>query len=64
MAKSDFEPYATLATGLGLGWLAVILYINSFISPAGAGLVYMGASARLPYALGHSGYAPKGVSLS
>jgi amino acid transporter len=63
VTKGTFEPYATLATGLGLGWLAVILYINSFISPAGTGLIYMGVSARLSYALGHSGYAPKGVSL-
>lgn len=32
VAKGDFGPYATLATGLGLGWLAVILYIDAFIS--------------------------------
>ena len=62
VGKGDFGPYATLATGLGLGWLAVILYVDAFISPAGTGLVYMGTSARLSYALGHSGYVPKGVS--
>jgi amino acid transporter len=38
------------------------LYIDAFISPAGTGLIYVGTSARLSYALGHSGYVPKGVS--
>jgi amino acid transporter len=62
VGKGDFGPYATLATGLGLGWLAVILYIDAFISPAGTGLVYVGVSARLSYALGHAGYVPRGIS--
>jgi amino acid transporter len=62
VGKGDFAPYATLATGLGLGWLAVILYIDAFISPAGTGLVYLGTSARLGYALGHAGYLPREVS--
>jgi amino acid transporter len=62
VSKGDFGPYATLATGLGLGWLAVLLYIDAFISPAGTGLVYVGVSARLCYALGHAGYVPRGVS--
>jgi amino acid transporter len=62
IGKGDFGPYATLATGLGLGWLAVILYCDAFISPAGTGLIYVGTSARLSYALGQAGYFPKGVS--
>jgi amino acid transporter len=62
VGKGDFGPYATLATGLGLGWLAVILYVDAFVSPAGTGLIYVGTSARLSYALGHAGYVPKGVS--
>lgn len=62
VGKGDFGPYATLATGLGLGWLAVILYVDAFISPAGTGLVYVGVSARLSYALGHAGYVPRGIS--
>ena len=59
VGKGDFGPYATLATSLGLGWLAVILYIDAFVSPAGTGLIYVGTSARLSYALGHSGYVPE-----
>jgi len=62
VGHGDFGPYATLATSLGLGWLAVILYIDAFLSPAGTGLVYVGTSARLSYALGHAGYIPGGVS--
>ncbi|MBV9162900.1 MAG: APC family permease [Pseudonocardiales bacterium] len=62
VAKGDFGPYATLATGLGLGWLAAILYVDAFVSPAGTGLVYLGTSARLSYALGHLGYVPRVVS--
>ena len=37
VGKGDFGPYATIATGLGLGWLALLLYIDAFISPAGTG---------------------------
>ena len=62
IGEGDFGPYATIATTLGLGWLAVILYIDAFISPAGTGLIYVGTSARLSYALGHAGFIPKGVS--
>jgi amino acid transporter len=62
VGRGDFGPYATLATGLGLGWLAAILYVDAFISPAGTGLIYVGTSARLSYALGHAGYVPRGVS--
>ena len=40
----------------------MILYIDAFISPAGTGLIYVGTSARLSYALGHAGFVPKGVS--
>jgi amino acid transporter len=58
VGKGDFGPYATLATGLGLGWLAVILYVDAFISPAGTGLIYVGTSARLGYALGHAAMFP------
>ncbi len=62
VGASDFGPFATLATELGLGWLAVILYLDAFISPAGAGLVYLGAAGRLGYALSHAGYIPREVS--
>jgi amino acid transporter len=63
VSTGDFGPYATLATELGLGWLAVFLYVDAFISPADTALISVGASARLAYGLGHAGYVPKGVSV-
>jgi amino acid transporter len=56
---NQFGPYAALASGLGLGWLAVVLYIDAFLSPAGTGLIYTGSSARVSYALSRNGYIPK-----
>ena len=57
----SFGPYATLATKAGLGWLATILYIDAFISPAATGLVYMGTASRLSYGLGRNNYFPHAV---
>jgi len=51
-------PYAGLATGVGLGWLTVILYIDALISPAGTGLLYVTATSRLSYGLSRNGYIP------
>jgi amino acid transporter len=62
VSKGDFGPYATLATGLGLGWLAIFLYIDAFISPAGTGLINMGIASRLSYSLGYAGYLPRTVT--
>jgi amino acid transporter len=53
-----FGPFAGLATALGLGWLAVLLYTDAIVSPGGTGLLYTGASARLSYALSRNGYIP------
>src|SRR4029450_9664 len=41
-----FGPFAGLATALGLGWLAFLLYTAAIVSPGGTGLLYTGASAR------------------
>jgi amino acid transporter len=57
-----FGPYATLATTAGLGWLSTLLIIDSVISPAGTGLVYVGTSSRLSYGLGRNGYFPPVIS--
>jgi amino acid transporter len=56
---NQFGPYAALASGLGLGFLAFLLYVDAFLSPAGTGLIYAGSSARVSYALGRNGYIPK-----
>ena len=52
VGKGDFGPYATLAVAAGAGWLAIMLYIDAVISPAGTGLVYVATSSRLSYAPG------------
>lgn len=62
IGKGDFGPYAELATALGAGWLAVLLYLDAVISPAGAGLVYVATSSRLSYAMGHERALPRGLA--
>jgi amino acid transporter len=51
-------PFANLATLVGLGWLATILYIDAVISPGGTGLIYTTASSRVSYGLSRNGYVP------
>lgn len=53
--KGVAGPFAGLAELLGLGWLAVLLYIDSVISPAGTGVIYSTATARVLYAVGKEG---------
>src|ERR671937_486610 len=51
-------PFAQLATIVGLGWLATILYIDAVISPGGTGLIYTTATSRVSYGLSRNGYVP------
>ena len=51
-------PFAQLATLVGAGWLATILYIDAVVSPAGTGLIYTTASSRVSYGLSRNGYVP------
>ncbi|WP_279537881.1 APC family permease [Amycolatopsis acidicola] len=57
--QGSFGPYATLATLAGAGWLAYILYADAFVSPAGTGLLYLGTSSRLSYAMGRDKMLPR-----
>ncbi len=52
-------PFAQLASALSLGWLAILLYADAVISPAGTGNGYTASSARVLYALGNNRYLPK-----
>jgi amino acid transporter len=58
IGAGDYGPYYTLALASGAGWLATILIIDAVISPAGTGLVYLGTSARISYALGEEETLP------
>jgi amino acid transporter len=51
-------PFAGLAAGLGFGWLATLLYIDAAISPAGTGLIYVTAGARILFANGEMRAGP------
>jgi amino acid transporter len=51
-------PFAQLATLVGVGWLATILYVDAVISPAGTGLIYTTAASRVSYGLSRNGYVP------
>jgi amino acid transporter len=57
-----FGPLAALAMALGLTWLAILLYVDAFVSPTDTGLIYTILSARLTYAMGRNGNAPKALA--
>jgi len=52
-------PFAGLAGLVGLGWLATILRIDAFISPAGTGLIYVTSTSRVGYGLARNRYYPQ-----
>jgi amino acid transporter len=49
-------PWAEIAAGVGLGWLASILYADAVISPGGTGLIYVAAGSRVSYGLARNSY--------
>jgi amino acid transporter len=56
---NDFGPLAAIASLIGLGWLATILYVDAIISPADTGLIYTTVTGRVSYAMGRNGNAPR-----
>jgi amino acid transporter len=58
----DVGPFVGLAAGLGLVWLLKLIYTNSVVSPLGAGLIYVTATARILYAMSRIGYMPRFLS--
>jgi amino acid transporter len=61
-AAGDYGAWYTLALAVGAGWLATVLIIDAVVSPAGTGIVYLGTSARLSYALGEEKEMPAALS--
>lgn len=59
--KNDFGPLAAIATLIGLGWLATLLYIDAIISPTDTGLIYTTVTGRITYAMARNGNAPKSL---
>jgi amino acid transporter len=58
IGAGNFGPYAEIASGLGVTWLAVVLYLDAVVSPAGTGLVYLGTTSRITYAMGRERSLP------
>ena len=48
-----------LAGLIGLGWLALILRIDAFVSPFGTGLIYQTSTSRVGYGLARNRYYPQ-----
>ena len=59
---SDYGAWYTFALAVGATWLAVVLIIDAVVSPSGTGIVYVGTSARLTYALGEESELPGALS--
>jgi len=56
----DFRsPFAELAIIVNLHWLAMLLYIDAFISPSGTGITYTATTARMIYGMERNGTLPK-----
>ncbi|GAA0707613.1 APC family permease [Dokdonella soli] len=56
----DFRsPFAELAIIVNLHWLAMLLYLDAFISPSGTGITYTATTARMIYGMERNGTLPK-----
>lgn len=53
------SPFAQLAMLFGLGWLAVLLYFDAFVSPSGTGITYTAVAARMVLGMQRNGTAPQ-----
>ncbi len=60
--KGQGGPFAGLAAGLGIGWLATLLYIDAYISPGGTGLMHITSGARILFAAGQMNAGPRQLS--
>jgi amino acid transporter len=60
--ENDFGPLAAVATLLGLGWLAVLLYIDAIVSPGDTGLIYTTITSRISFAMARNGNAPRALA--
>ena len=61
-ASTDQGAWHTLALAVGAGWLAAIIVIDGVVSPSGTGIVYVGTTARLSYALGEEREMPSALA--
>jgi amino acid transporter len=56
----DFSsPFAELAIIVNLHWLAMLLYVDAFVSPSGTGITYTASTSRMIYGMQRNGTLPK-----
>ncbi|MBN3789586.1 APC family permease [Burkholderia sp. Ac-20353] len=53
------SPFAELAIAVNLNWLAMLLYVDAFVSPSGTGAIYTATTARMIYAMERNGTMPR-----
>lgn len=53
------SPLVELALLFQLNFIAILIYINSFVSPSGTAVIYTATSARMLYGMERNGYMPK-----
>lgn len=56
-------PFAGLAETLGIGWLALLLYVDAYISPGGTGLMYVTGGSRILFAVGEMNAGPRWLAV-
>ena len=54
-------PFYSVAKFAGLAWLAVVLRLDSSISPGGTALIYTTSTSRLLFGLSKNGYVPQAL---
>lgn len=55
-------PFAGLASTFGVTWLAVILYVDAYVSPSGTGLMFFTGGSRVLVANGVLNAGPKALT--
>ena len=59
ISQLNAGPFAAVAVLAGLGWLALLLRIDAFVSPSGTGLIYTTGTSRVSYGLARNRYFPQ-----
>lgn len=57
----EYGPFAGIATTLGLGALANLIYADAVISPLGTGFAFTATTARLNYGMSINKYTPQAM---
>lgn len=53
------SPFADIAILLGMNWLAILLYMDAFVSPFGTGVAFVATASRALAAMTHTKHLPQ-----